>query len=252
MNRNGTTPIVLVTNDDGIDSPGIVALALAIEKMGGRALVAAPAKNMSGASAAMGPTAPRVPIRRVQVPGLESVCYAVEAPPAMIVISAMSGAFGEIPTATASGVNAGANLGSAILHSGTVGAALTAQNLGLPAVAVSLETGEEWDVAARVGAHVLSDLLADSRPRLANVNVPAVVGPDTPIETTKLARFGSVTSAIDGDELSFQMVIDAPSMSDEGSDAAAIARGCISVTFLSGITGHADSDVDLQLRRVRV
>jgi len=42
--------------------------------------------------------------------------------------------------------------------------------------------------------------------------------------------------AIDGDELSFQMVIDAPSMSDEGSDASAVARGCISVTFLSGIT----------------
>ena len=252
MNRNGESPLVLVTNDDGIDSPGIVALACAIERAGGRVLVAAPSKNMSGASAAMGPTAPKVAIRRVQVEGLSSVCFAVDAPPAMIVISAMSGAFGAIPTAAASGVNAGANLGSAILHSGTVGAALTAQNLGLPAVAVSLEAGDSWDIAARMGTHVLEELLAAPKPRLANVNVPAIVGPDTAIETTRLARFGSVTSAIEGDELDFQMVIDAPSMSDEGSDASAIARGCISVTFLSGITGHADTDVDLQLRRVRL
>jgi 5'-nucleotidase len=207
---------------------------------------------MSGASAAMGPTGPKVPIRRVNVEGLSSVCFAVEAPPAMIVISAMSGAFGEIPVAAASGVNAGANLGSAILHSGTVGAALTAQNLGLPAVAVSLEAGDSWDIAARMGTHVLEQLMDQPKPKLANVNVPAVVGPDTGIEYTKLARFGSVTSAIEGDELDFQMVIDAPAMSDEGSDAAAIARGCISVTFLSGITGHSDTDVELQLRRVRV
>jgi 5'-nucleotidase len=252
MNRNGESPLVLVTNDDGIDSPGIVALARAVERLGGRALVAAPAKNMSGASAAMGPTGPRVSIRRLKVEGLQSECFAVEAPPAMIVISAMSGAFGAIPVAAASGVNAGANLGSAILHSGTVGAALTAQNLGLPSVAVSLESGDAWDIAAGVGAHVLDELLGTPKPRLANVNVPAVVGPDTVIETTRLARFGSVTSAIDGDELSFQMVIDAPSMSDEGSDASAVARGCISVTFLSGITEHATSDVDLQLRKVRV
>ena len=244
---------MLVTNDDGIDSPGIVALACAIEEAGGRALVAAPSRNMSGASAAMGPVPPRVPIRRVDVAGLSSQCFAVEAPPAMIVISAMSGAFGAVPTAAASGVNAGANLGSAILHSGTVGAALTAQNLGLPAVAVSLqEGGTDWNVAARVGAHVLDDLIRAPAPRLANVNVPALVGPDTEIQMTRLARFGSVISAITGDELDFQMVIDASEMSEEGTDAAAVAGGCISITFLSGLTGHTDSDVDLRLRRVKV
>jgi 5'-nucleotidase len=170
----------------------------------------------------------------------------------MIVISAMSGAFGDIPTAAVSGVNAGANLGSAILHSGTVGAALTAQNLGITAVAVSLEAGIDWEPAARVGAHVLDDLLRHSGARLANVNVPAVVGPDTEIQMTRLARFGSVISAINGDELDFQMVIDAPAMSEEGTDAAAIANGCISITFLRGLTGHVDTDVELRLRRVKV
>src|SRR5829696_8698305 len=116
-------PLVLVTNDDGISSPGLLALARELEERGISVLVAAPATDMSGAAAAIGPVDPRVPARAVELDGLEGSAYEVDAPPAMIVVAAHNGAFGEVPTAVASGVNAGVNLGRAILHSGTVGAA---------------------------------------------------------------------------------------------------------------------------------
>lgn len=243
-------PLVLVTNDDGIDSAGLIALACALQARGLRVLVVAPATNMSGAGAAMGPVGPAVAIDRVVVPGIEAPCFAVHAPPGMIVIAGVNGAFGEIPGAVASGVNAGVNLGKAILHSGTVGAAMTGQNLGLPSVAVSLQAGESWGEAAEVGADVLLDLIGRDRPMLANVNAPAGITPGTPVERTRLSKFGSVTSAIVGDELQFQLIIDADALDEEGTDGAALKAGRTSVTFLSGIGGHDDADVDVTLRTI--
>src|SRR6185312_8366341 len=95
---------ILVTNDDGIESPGLQALA-------------------SAARAA----------------GHEVVVYAVPAAPAYIVILSTLGVFGPSPDLVLSGVNPGANAGRAVLHSGTVGAALTAVARGLHGMAVSLD-----------------------------------------------------------------------------------------------------------------
>ena len=248
----GTGDLVLVTNDDGIESAGVASMARALVARGARVIVAAPARNMSGASAAIGPVGKTVKIERCPIESVTGECFAVAAPPAMIVIAAASGALGPKPTCVAAGVNAGANLGRAILHSGTVGAALTAQNLGLPAVAVSLEAGTEWDAAATAGSGVLERLLDREQPRVANVNAPKNITSSTPVRRTTLSRFGSVTAAIVGEELAFQLVIDPLELSDEGSDGAAISHAELSVTMLTGVGGFADFDTQFELERVHV
>jgi 5'-nucleotidase len=195
---------------------------------------------------------PAVPMRRTPLEGVSGDCFAVEAPPAMIVIAAMSGAFGETPVAVVSGINAGLNLGRAILHSGTVGAALTAQNLGHPAVAISQQTGGDPAVAAAVATEVLDELMRRSPAVMANVNVPSGASHETEVVTTRLARYGSVTAAIVGDELDFQLVIDPAHFDEEGTDGAVVRSGRSSVTVLDGFGAAADDPSSFTLRRVRV
>lgn len=241
---------VLVTNDDGIASTGLLVFARALERAGFEVIVAAPARDMSGAGAAIGPVDPKVPMRRVEVEGLRGPAFAVQAPPAMIVVAAMSGAFGETPGAVASGINAGLNLGRAILHSGTVGAALTGQNLGVPSVACSTLPAADQEVAAQFGVTVLRQLVALEQPMLANVNVPAGATVETPLVTTRLARYGSVTSAIVGDTLDFQLVIDPEAFDEEGTDGMAVRDGHASVTVLDGFGGVGAGEGHVSLRTV--
>ena len=245
-----SNPLVLVTNDDGIESPGLSALALQLESRGFAVIVAAPATNMSGASAAIGPTDPHTPARRVALPGLRGQAFAVHAPPAMIVIAALNGAFGAIPTAVASGVNAGVNIGRAILHSGTVGAALTGQNLGLPSVAVSLEPGGSREVAAECGVDVFVDILGAPRPTLANVNVPANATLNAERVIVRLARFGAVTAAITSEVLNFQLTIDPSALDEPGTDGAALHAGKIAITKFSGFAGFDGDEAEVSLERV--
>lgn len=244
--------LVLVTNDDGIDAEGIVQLARALERRGHRVLVVAPATNMSGAGAAIGPIDPEVPVRKVLDLGIEGHAFAVQAPPAMIVVAATGGAFGEVPTAVMSGVNHGVNLGRAILHSGTVGAALTAHNLGLTAVAVSLEPGGDHVAAAEIGVDVFEWAVRASRdrPSLANVNVPASAVRETPVVASHLAAFGAVTAAVTGDVLDFQLTIDPANFLEPGSDGDVVRSGKVSLTWLAGLTTAPVAPVDVTLRPV--
>lgn len=243
--------LVLVTNDDGIDAEGLRQLALALERRGHRVIVAAPSADMSGAAAAIGPIDPRVPVRRVPDLGFVGTAFAMHAPPAMIVIAALGGAFGGVPTAVVSGINHGVNLGRAILHSGTVGAALTAHNLGLTAVAVSLEPGGDPRAAAEIGVDVFERARsAAPRALLANVNVPASATPDTAVVTSHLAAFGTVTAALLGDVLDFELTIDPASFVEPGSDGDVVRSGLVSLTWLEGLSSAPDAPVDVTLRPV--
>ena len=120
-------PRALVTNDDGIDSPGLHALAAAARDAGLDVIVAAPAEESSGAGASL--TAVRregrTVVTRRELPGLPGVpAWAVDAQPGHIVVAALNGWFDPAPDVVLSGINHGANVGRAVLHSGTVGAAL--------------------------------------------------------------------------------------------------------------------------------
>ncbi len=160
-------PRALVTNDDGIDSPGLHALASAALEAGLDVIVAAPAEQASGASAALSAVRRdgRTVVEQRQIPGLDVEAWAVHAQPGHIVAAALNGWFDPRPDVVLSGINHGANVGRAVLHSGTVGAALTAKISDTRALAVSLDvalrpTGERyWGTAAGLLAPVLELLL---------------------------------------------------------------------------------------------
>lgn len=137
---------VLVTNDDGVDSEGLHVLAQTLVASGYDVVIAAPDRDMSGSSAALGQihVDEHIDAERVDLPGLDGVpAYAVDGPPGLCVLAGHLGAFGEPPSVVVSGINPGANTGRAVLHSGTVGAAMTGASFGSRGLAVSLDVGAQ-------------------------------------------------------------------------------------------------------------
>jgi 5'-nucleotidase len=181
---------VLVTNDDGVFAPGLAALTRALvgwaetsAAAGGprhEVVVVAPSSNYSGAGAAVGSVTDHTTIayQRATVEGAEGVeAYGLDASPALSVIAGALGAIGPKPDLVLSGINHGVNVGRSVLHSGTVGAALTASQLGISSLAVSLRVSpgpEPWASAADL-AVALIPLLAGAPVRtVLNLNVPAL------------------------------------------------------------------------------
>src|SRR3954470_12918473 len=141
---------VLVTNDDGVRAPGIAVLALALSEAGYDVVIAGPLSDRSGAGASIGPVhmGEGLALEEVELPDVPGVpCFGIDGPPALAVIAALLAAFGEPPPIVASGINPGCNTGPSVLHSGTVGAALTAANFGVSGFAVRLDISEpmHWD-----------------------------------------------------------------------------------------------------------
>jgi 5'-nucleotidase len=243
---------VLVTNDDGIDSAGLRELAAAVHARGLDVVVAAPRVEYSGMSAALSAIDDhgRVPIESRTLRDLSGVpAHAVAASPAFIVLLATRGAFGPVPDVVLSGVNKGPNLGAAVLHSGTVGAALTAVANGCRAMAVSLDLNWEpigatrtdtaaatpgvdyFDTAADIAADLLPLLTGTENGYVLNVNVPnlpAVRG----VRRASLAAFGAVQMALEErGEGYVRMTLDATGATLEpGSDEAWVAQGYAAVT----------------------
>ena len=132
----------LITNDDGIDSPGLWTLAAGAQDAGFDVVVAAPHIDSSGVGASVlavrdGDATKLYPREIDALPGVPA--FAVEGHPAFIVHAAGRGWLDPEPDIVLSGVNLGANVGRAVLHSGTVGAALTAALHGWYGLAVSLD-----------------------------------------------------------------------------------------------------------------
>jgi 5'-nucleotidase len=232
---------VLITNDDGIDAPGIRRLAAAVVEAGLDVVVAAPSTEASGSSAAITALEKegRVLTEERELDGLTGVtAYGVSAAPGFIALIATRGAFGPPPDMVLSGVNRGANTGRAVLHSGTVGAAFTALAAGTPAMAVSLDIGihpagrPHWDTAAELACRLLPLLSADF---VVNLNVP-----DLPpnqvrgVRQARLATFGTVQTNIAevGEGFVRIAVEEVGARLEPGTDAALLADGYASVTAL--------------------
>jgi len=176
---------LLLTNDDGVEAEGLAVLARAIAQwmkdapagQQREALIVAPDTNYSGMSSAVGNVfeRPSVSYRRHRIEGAENIlAYGLDAPPALCAILGSIGSFDYQPDVVISGINAGANVGRSVLHSGTVGAVLTAAQLGLSGLAVSVQWGEEvhYDTAAAVAVEVLDGLFLAPARTLLNLNVP--------------------------------------------------------------------------------
>jgi len=242
---------LLLTNDDGIHSPGIHALAAHLVAAGHDVTVAAPAQDMSGASAAIGRlhADEHIDVTETPVPGTPLVGFAVAGPPGLAAMAACLGAFGAPPEIVVSGINAGLNTGHSTLHSGTLGAALTAQNFGTCGVAVSIEPTDpwHWESACEYASSAIA-WLADRAPTrtVLNVNVPG--RPRDEIEGVrwaKLDRFGSVRAAVaesGRNGLQFEFRATGADL-DPDSDTALVRAGYATLTAVQGV-----SEVDITER----
>jgi 5'-nucleotidase len=254
----------LVTNDDGIASPGIAALARVALEADLEVVVAAPLRDTSGASASITAVEDHghFVVERCPLPGLEGCdTYGVGGLPAFIALTGCRGAFGPIPDVVLSGINHGPNTGFAVLHSGTVGAALTASTHGARAMAVSLHSGAHirvphhagtphWDTAAEVARRVLPWLLEAPPRTVLNLNVPNVPLDEVRgVHTARLATFGAVQFNIvdKGEGYAKLALSEMDAELEPGTDAALVADGWATLTALRAVC-QAD-DVELPAYR---
>ncbi|MBK8285122.1 MAG: 5'/3'-nucleotidase SurE [Ahniella sp.] len=162
---------VLVSNDDGVDAPGIRCLAEAMKVLG-HVTVVAPDRNRSGASNSLTLEHP------VRVQELSPGRYRVNGTPTDCVHLALLGLLDKDPDIVVSGINDASNLGDDVIYSGTVAAAIEGRYLGHPAVAVSLVSRDHrpqyFETAARAAVMVVQQLLKDPLPAdtILNINVP--------------------------------------------------------------------------------
>lgn len=239
---------IVVTNDDGFESPGIHALAAMVSRLGHEPVVVAPAQDMSGASAAIGrieldlPT----PVRRVQLPAPadDVEAYAVDGPPGMAALLAVRGGIdGLEPDYLFSGINIGTNTGHSILHSGTVGAALTAATFGLSGLAVSLAVSNPmaWESAYAYIEEAMALLERAPRATVLNVNVPVPRPGSEPqrLRWAGLDRFGSFRVAVaERREAEVQLEYRSTGTGhelDPDSDTALVDSGTATVTALEAL-----------------
>jgi len=272
---------ILVTNDDGVHAPGLGALTRELARWAAavgpeedrQVVVVAPLANHSGASAAVGTVYERETIayRAVPIEGAEGVpTFGLDASPALSVIVGMLGAFGPRPDLVVSGINLGVNVGRSVLHSGTVGAALTGAQLGVSGLAVSLRSGvepEPFETAAVLAAGLLDVLAAAPARTVLNLNVPALpltelrgvrrgrVGPAGIIRSAHDTSYPAVGPAGPGDRVSggphaggepeegeVRLTLGGavPQLGDIGDedpedDAALVGAGFASLTALAGV-----------------
>ena len=163
-------PTILLTNDDGVDAPGIIAMHRALEKIA-RVIRVAPDRDQSGSGHAL---TLNNPLRIKQV---GESAHAVDGTPTDCVNLGIFHLLDERPDLVVSGINPSPNMGDDITYSGTVSAAMEGTLLGVPSFAISCD-GEpgrvRFDQAARVGVEIAGRILAHGLPgdMLLNVNVP--------------------------------------------------------------------------------
>ncbi|MDF3981208.1 5'/3'-nucleotidase SurE [Luteibacter sp. PPL201] len=226
---------VLVSNDDGVDAPGIRVLAGRLAEFG-TVTVVAPDRDRSGASNSLTLDAP------IRAHRLDNGFYRVAGTPTDCVHLALAGLLEHEIDIVVSGINNVANLGDDVIYSGTVSAAMEGRFLGLPAIAVSLVTregsGYHFDTAATAVLMLMRRLIADPLPAdtILNVNVPDVPWADIRgFEVTRLGKRHRAAPAIRSDDPRGRPLwwIGPPGEIDDagpGTDFDAVRRGYVSVS----------------------
>ena len=169
MSAEHEKPLILVSNDDGIEAPGLKELAGALGDLG-EVMVVAPDRERSAQSHALSLDRP------LRVVDHKPGWWAVDGTPADCVYLALLNLLPRKPSLVASGINRGYNLGSDLFYSGTVAAAVEAAVRGAPAFAISMERGpaegypKAGELARALGHAILTEGLPPKT--LLNVNVP--------------------------------------------------------------------------------
>ncbi len=205
-NGNGkeqTRPLILVTNDDGIYSPGLHAVVEAVCDLGD-VFVAAPRQQYSNAgrsyaAAYIQETDARRETLPVDCPGL--VAYSLQGTPAQSVMRALVELVPRLPDLLISGINYGENMGVGVTVSGTIGAAIEGACAGIPGIAASLQTPHEYhytpssevdfSVAAAFTRKFAQVMLNKEMPAdvdVLKIDVPATCTVDSPWRLTRISR----------------------------------------------------------------
>lgn len=254
-----TEPLILITNDDGIESAGLAAAVEALSPLG-EILVAAPDRQWSGAGRSM-PLAVSGDIREVKynLAGRSNTrAYAIDATPALCIIHAMLQLVDRQPALVVSGINFGENISTEVTISGTIGAALEAATFGVPALALSVEMpieshlagdeAEDYAAAKAFTQRFAQKLMAQTMPfdvDVLSINIPRDADPNTPWRLTRLSRdryFVPVAPSEKGPTDATYRVMDNPGGTQVGSDIWCLhALRQVSVTPLSlDLTSRVD------------
>ena len=233
-------PLIVLTNDDGVSSPGLAALKTALEPLGDICVVA-PDQNRSGAARSI-TMHTHLWVEEVALPD-GSVAYSTDGTPVDCVRMAALGLLDRIPDLIVSGINLGENLGDDITYSGTVAAAFEGIVLDIPAIAVSAASyhaGYDLSVPARVARVLVATALSHGFPAktLLNVNCP-----DLPWEELSGLRLATLGKRIYGDKVEYRETRgsrrgyhiyndDLSYQKEAGCDFEAVAEGYAAVTPL--------------------
>jgi 5'-nucleotidase len=246
--------MILVTNDDGVYSPGIQTLAKRLRELD-TVVIVAPDRERSAAGHSM------TLHRPLLIERLKESLYSVNGTPTDCVNIAVKGLLAETPRLVVSGINKGPNLGDDVTYSGTVAGAIEGLLLGIPSFAVSLAArvdflfAEAAEVALRTASRILDEGLPAGT--LLNINVPNM--PVSEMQGTRITRLGkriyhqmSVERIdprgkkyywIGGGEPDWER--------EEGTDLDAVDRGFVSITPLHlDFTDYASFDRLRSLERM--
>lgn len=194
-------PLILITNDDGIHSPGLHASAEACLELG-EVLIVAPHKQQSGAGRSMpSHSEGRIFPIEISLGGQSTIGYGVDGSPAQVVQHALFEFAKRTPDLVVAGVNYGENIGEGITVSGTVGAAMEAASFDIPALAVSLQTPQEhhlsyslevdFTAAAHFVRYFAEVVLKKGLPKYVDVlkiEIPEKATVDTEMRWTRVSR----------------------------------------------------------------
>ena len=238
--RGKPSPSILVTNDDGVASPGLHALMAAMRDLGMVSMVA-PETEHSAIGHAITTSTP-LRVSEFALDG-KAVGLTVSGTPADCVKLAVGTLLEQRPDLVVSGINLGPNTATNIIYSGTVSAATEARMMGIPSIAVSIGTFKDplWETAAIYAQRVARMVLKHGLPAkvLLNVNVP-----NLPLGEVKGVRFTRQGNSgyderfelhSDPRSVPYYMRVGTYKMSDidESTDALALAQGFVSVTPVS-------------------
>lgn len=227
--------MILITNDDGVHSPGIHALAKRLRELD-EAVIVAPDRERSAAGHSM------TLHRPLLIEQLKDGVYSVNGTPTDCVNIAVKGLLSTVPRLVVSGINKGPNMGDDVTYSGTVAGAIEARILGIPSFAISLAARQDFrfsdaaEVALQVARHIMT--VGEAEGTLLNVNVPNL--PAAELKGTAVTRLGKriyhqmTVERVDPRGKKYYWIGGGEPEWErgEGTDFDAIDRGLVSITPL--------------------
>lgn len=247
-------PLILLTNDDGVESPGLLAAAHVLRGLG-ELMIAAPREQQSSSGRAFYWNKRPVIESEIRMGQTRVKAYGVDGSPAVTMRHALMLLVPRQPALVVSGINYGENMGSGLTISGTVGAALEAAAEGIPALAVSLETAPkfhtthseaiDFSAAAHYTRWMAERILAHAIPEnapLVNINVPDDANAETPWRVTRASHQAYFRSQVrDGKIVGYDVEIDQGTLEHNSDIYAVRVDRVVSVTPLTfDLTAHVN------------